>query len=54
MTPSEVLIPAAVAMLFVLAWTVVGVREAFRPEEPQVRPDATRSTETRKEIARQR
>ena len=38
----------------VLAWTVVGVREAFRPEEPHVRPDATRSTETRKEIARQR
>ncbi|MGO4363460.1 hypothetical protein AB4Z14_21590 [Terrabacter sp. 2TAF16] len=32
MTPGEVLVPGAIAIVFVVAWFVVGVIDATRPD----------------------
>ena len=34
MTPGEVLVPGAAAILFVVAWFVVGLLDATRPGQP--------------------
>ena len=47
MTPGEVLVPAAAAIVFVVAWFVVGLIDATRPGRPAphaARPPATTDT----------
>ena len=37
MTPSDVLVPGALAILFVVAWFVFGLVDATRPARPKGR-----------------
>jgi hypothetical protein len=37
MTPSDVLVPGALAILFVVAWFVFGLIDATRPDRPRGR-----------------
>jgi hypothetical protein len=44
MTPSDVLVPGALAILFVVAWFVFGLVDATRPDRPERRPDTSART----------
>ncbi|MBC9822922.1 hypothetical protein [Terrabacter sp. MAHUQ-38] len=44
MTPDEVLVPGALAILFVVAWFVVGVIDATRDDRPVQHTDTTDRT----------
>ena len=46
MTPSDVLVPGALAILFVVAWFVVGLIDGTRPDRPR-RRTGTRTRDTR-------
>jgi hypothetical protein len=54
MTPGEVLIPAAVAMVFVVAWAAHGLVDAFRSDGPAARPAAEAKTPDEKQLAHHR
>lgn len=47
MTPGEVLVPGALAILFVIAWFVVGVVDATRDDQPVHRTADTGRTPAR-------
>jgi hypothetical protein len=42
MTPGEALVPAVIAIVFVVAWFVVGVIDATRDDPPVQRVEADR------------
>lgn len=54
MTPDEVLVPGALAILFVVAWFVVGVIDATRDDRPVHHTDTTGRTPAKADPARRR
>ena len=54
MVETEVLILGAIATLFVIGWSILGIKDAFRSEAPQASATPEPSVERQTELTHQR